>query len=342
MTAEDVAMGEVVERGYHALRTGAMLVDFSHRARGLFHGPKAADVLNGLVSNEVAALGTGQGTYAVALTPKGKILADLRLLRRDDDVLVDVAAAAGAGWWAMVRKYVNPRLARYEDVSATTGALGVIGPASTALLERLAGVELAALPAYGHRTATLAGAPVTMARIPDADVPGFMVYTPATSHPDVEDAVREAGAVAGALAAFEIARVEAGRPAWGIDMDDNTLVQEARMDDLAAISYTKGCYTGQETVARVHFRGHVNRLLRGVSLPRDVVVARGTPLRKDDGTVVGDIRSVVVSPREGHIGLAMVRREIEPGTVLSAPAEGSAGVPATVMALPFGREGNAA
>lgn len=342
MSGERPSLGDAVERGYQALRTGALLVDFSHRSRGLFHGPKAAEVLNGLVSNEVAALGSGEGTYAVALTPKGKILADLRLLRRDADVLVDVAAAAGAGWWSMVKKYVNPRLARYEDVSASTGALGVIGPASTALLERLGGLELAALPPYGHRTTTIAGATVTIARIPDANAPGYVLYTPAASHDGVADAVRDAGAVPGDLAAFEVARVEAGRPEWGVDMDDNTLVQEALMDDLAAISYTKGCYTGQETVARVHFRGHVNRLLRGVSLPLDATISRGTPLRKDDGTIVGDIRSVAVSPREGQIGLAMVRREIEAGTTLVAQPDGSEGVPVTVVALPFRREGDAA
>lgn len=339
--AHDVS-SDHVKRGYHALRTTALLVDFSNRSRGLFHGAKAAEVLNGLVSNEVAALVAGHGAYAVALTPKGKIIADLRIFRRDDDVLVDIARAAGPGWWSMVRKYVNPRLSKYEEVSASTAALALLGPASEGMLTKAGGVSLDELPQYGHRAATIAGAAVTIARVPDSGGLGFMVYMPATSADGVAAALVAVGAVPGNDASFDIARVEAGWPEWGVDMDENTLTQEAGMDDLEAISYTKGCYTGQETVARVHFRGHVNRLLRGVSFADGAEVPRGTPLRREDGTVVGDVRSVVLSPRAGRIGLAMVRREVEPGTTLIAQAEGTDGIAVTVSALPFGREGSAA
>ncbi|MBC7894840.1 MAG: aminomethyl transferase family protein [Cytophagaceae bacterium] len=337
------ASADPVERGYHALRTTALQVDFSHRSRGLFHGPRAGEVLNGLVSNEVAALVPGHGTYAVALTPKGKIIADLRIFRREDDVLVDVAASAGAGWWSMVRKYVNPRLSRHEDISAATRALGIFGPAAEGILEKLGGVPLGDLPRYGHRAVMMAEAAVTIARVPDAGVPGFMVYMPEASRDGVAAAWLAAGALPGEIASFDIARVESGRPEWGIDMDDTTLTQEAGMDDLGAISYTKGCYTGQETVARVHFRGHVNRLLRGVTFVDGAVVPRATPLRRDDGTVCGEVRSVVLSPRAGRIGLAMVRREVEPGASLFAHAEGAeSGVPVIVTALPFGSDGHAA
>lgn len=342
MSHEHPAIGDSLEREYQALRNTALLVDFSHRSRGLFHGPKAGEVLNGLVSNEVAALGAGHGTYAVALTPRGKIIADLRIYRREDNTLVDVAAAAGPGWWSMVKKYVNPRLSKYEDVSSGTAAHAIIGPASTGVVARLANADLADLAPYGHRAAIIADASVTVARIPDANVAGFMVYMPAGAQAEVTAALLAAGAMQGSSASFDIARVEAGRPEWGVDMDENTLTQEAGMDDLAAISYTKGCYTGQETVARVHFRGHVNKLLRGVTLTGDIVVPRGTALKKNDGTTVGDVRSVVLSPRSGRIGLAMVRREIEPGTTLLAQPEGSDGVPVMVSALPFVREGNAA
>jgi folate-binding protein YgfZ len=128
----------------------------------------------------------------------------------------------------------------------------------------------------------------------------------------------DAGATPAGLEAWEIARVEAGRPEWGVDIDDNTIPQEANLDELHAISYTKGCYVGQETVARVHFRGHVNRHLRGVRAAGLEPLQPGATLHAADGAQVGDVRSTVRSPRLGTIALAMIRREVEPGTTLVA------------------------
>ncbi|HEX7679140.1 MAG TPA: folate-binding protein, partial [Thermoanaerobaculia bacterium] len=132
--------------------------------------------------------------------------------------------------------------------------------------------------------------------------------------------------------ATEIARVEAGRPMWGIDMDDNTLAQEANFDDLEGISYTKGCYTGQETVARVHFRGHVNRNLRGIQSAS--AIPTGAELFADEKSV-GTMKSSVVSPRMGPIGLAMLRREVETGAELSARWDGGEAL-TRVREIPFG------
>ena len=131
-----------------------------------------------------------------------------------------------------------------------------------------------------------------------------------------------AGAVPAGLAAWEIARVEAGRPEWGIDIDENTIPQEANLDELDAISYTKGCYIGQEVVARVHFRGHVNRHLRGLrAAGGGAPPPTGAQLIDDTGNHVGDVRSAVSSPRLGGIAIGMVRREVEPGRV----ADGAVG-----------------
>jgi folate-binding protein YgfZ len=129
--------------------------------------------------------------------------------------------------------------------------------------------------------------------------------------------------------ALDIARIEAGRPVIGRDMDENTLAQEVDMDRLGAISYNKGCYTGQETVARVHFRGHVNRRLRGLRFTSDPV-SSGTELHDSEGKVIGTVRSAARSPRLGAIALALVRRELEPGDTVTAD-----GHQATVVELPF-------
>jgi folate-binding protein YgfZ len=134
--------------------------------------------------------------------------------------------------------------------------------------------------------------------------------------------------------AWDIARVEAGRPEWGIDIDEATIPQEANFDELHAISYTKGCYTGQETVARVHFRGHVNRHLRGLRLATPDLPPPRTPIADATGKAVGDVRSAALSPRAGPLAVAMVRREVAIGATVTARWEGGES-DAQVVALPF-------
>ncbi|MGQ0647059.1 MAG: CAF17-like 4Fe-4S cluster assembly/insertion protein YgfZ [Gemmatimonadaceae bacterium] len=335
MNQELASRVEPVSRAYAALRNGALVLELHDRTRGLFQGPKAAEVLNGLVTNDLLPLQPGEGAYAAALTPKGKIIADVRVFRRDADLLVDASPAAAAGLWAMIRKYVNPRLSRYEDVSTVLGDVSVFGPAAGAIVARVTGVKALDLALYSHRTADVLGAPVTVARVPDAGVDGFTLFAPNELGGRLRQALIDTGAVAGVREAFHITRVEAGRPFWGVDMDDGTLAQEARMDELNAISYTKGCYTGQETVARVHFRGHVNRLLQGLRFPDDPPVPPGTPLVRDDDTGVGTVKSSVTSPRLGPIALAIVRREVSAGTTLWAHLAHGPKVPALLSELPF-------
>jgi folate-binding protein YgfZ len=124
----------------------------------------------------------------------------------------------------------------------------------------------------------------------------------------------------GGLAAYDVARVEGGRPEWGVDIDDSTIPQEANFDELHAISYTKGCYTGQEVVARVHFRGHVNRHLRGILFDEASMLPPRAALFDSTGKAVGDVRTALLSPRLGGIALAMVRREVPIGATLVARA----------------------
>jgi folate-binding protein YgfZ len=179
-------------------------------------------------------------------------------------------------------------------------------------------------------------------RVPDLIVDGFEILVPAEQLPLLWDAAVAARATPAGLATWEVARVEAGRPEWGVDMDDNTLVQEANLDELNAVSYTKGCYTGQEVVARVHFRGHVNRTLRGLKAEGSEPPRTRATLFDSEGKSVGDVRSTAVSPRLGGIALALVRREVENGARLVArwsadPAgdEPAGEVPVQVVALPF-------
>jgi folate-binding protein YgfZ len=331
-------------REYAAIRGGALIVDRSYRSRIRFRGARAKEMITGLVTNDVASLANGHGLYAAALTPKGKIVADLRIFAGPESLLTDTGPRAAAGWAEIVRKYINPRVVPYEDESATTSDIGVFGPRSAHAVGAAAGIApevLLALPMYGHIDVTSGGSVVTIARVPDMGVEGFDLWLSAPARDALWAGIVAAGAIPGGLSACEISRVESGRPAWGIDIDETTIPQEANFDELGAISYTKGCYTGQETVARIHFRGHVNRLLRRVRLGGETLPPRGSLLMDADGKSVGDTRSAVLSPRLGPIALAMVRREVAPGATLivkwDAGEDRDAGeTTATVVALAFG------
>jgi folate-binding protein YgfZ len=183
----------------------------------------------------------------------------------------------------------------------------------------LAPSALAALPPYGFATVETRDGPVVVSHFPDLGLDGFGIYAPAAAFEGAWERLLRADAVTpGGQRAYDVARIEAGRPAWGIDMDDTTIPQEANLDELHAISYTKGCYTGQEVVARVHFRGHVNRNLRGLTYAAaDGVPAAGARLVDAEGRDVGDVRSAALSPRLGGIALGMVRREVPFGATLA-------------------------
>jgi folate-binding protein YgfZ len=322
---------------YEALRTRAIVIDRSHRARMRLSGARAAETLTGLVTNDVAALEPGYGQYAAALTPKGKIVADLRIFRDEEGLLVDTGPRAAEGWAGLVRKYVNPRVTAYREESTSLRDIGVFGPNAHHVVAALTGASASALgilPSYGHATVAVDGARMMAARVPDLAVEGFELFVPTEAFDALWRLALDAGAEPAGLAAWEVARVEAGRPEWGLDIDDTTIPQEANLDELHAISYTKGCYTGQEVVARVHFRGHVNRHLRGLRAAGSEPPPTGAQLLDADGRLVGDVRTGVSSPRLGGIALAMVRREMELGATLTVRWEGGESR-ADVSTLPF-------
>ena len=315
-----LAYGSVAAE-YEALHSRAALFDRSHRGRVRVSGERAAEMVGGLVTNDVAALAPGQGCYAAALTAKGKIVSDVRVFVEEDGILVDAPPRAAQAWAAMVKKFVNPRIAPHSDESGTLRDLGIFGATARHVVSELTGIQspaLTALAPYAHVSVQLDGATLLVAKVPDLEVEGFELIMPAESFTSLWTRAVAAGAVPAGLEAWDIARVEAGRPEWGIDIDDNTIPQEANFDELHAISYTKGCYVGQETVARVHFRGHVNKHLRGVRATGMDPLHSGATLHDESGNQVGDVRSAVRSPRLGAIALAMIRREVEAGATLVA------------------------
>jgi folate-binding protein YgfZ len=290
------------------------LVDRSERGKLALTGPEAKAFLTGQVSNDVEALVPETGCYAALLTNKGKMLADLRVLDTGSELWLDTERVALQTLFDAIRRGSVGWQAELHKRTLQQALLSLVGPRAA----DAAGVELGR--EHANRAGQLGGADVLLV----ATDLGIDVVCAA----DDADRVRAALRVAEApeLAA-EVVRVESGRPRYGVDLDDTTIPQEAGLNE-RAVSFTKGCYVGQETVARLHYRGKPNRQLRGLRF--SAPVASGAPLLLGEREV-GRVGSSVVSPRHGPIGLAIVRREAAVGDQLAAGA-----ATAVVSELPFG------
>jgi tRNA-modifying protein YgfZ len=304
---------------YTAMTEGAALVDRSQSGKLALTGPEAKAFLNGQVSNEIEALSPGTGCYAALLTHKGKMLADLRVIDTPEELLLLCERPALQGLFDALRRFKVGFDCELHKRTLERGLLSLVGPRAP----ELAG----AVPAAEHSNAAaeIAGAAVLLVR---TDV-GIDVVCDSSDTDRVGAALLENGAVQIDEAAADVLRIEHGRPRYGVDLDESVIPQEAGLNE-RAVSFTKGCYVGQETVARLHWRGKPNRHLRGLRLGEEV--QPGTELRLGEREV-GRLTSVADSPRFGAVGLAIVRREAQPGDVLDA-----GGVSAEVVDLPFAQE----
>ena len=315
MAATDTLAAE-----HDALVEGCGLVDRSERGKLALTGSGARDFLDGQVTNAVAALEPGSGTYAAFLTHKGKMLGDVRILVAEDEVLLDTERVALQALFDMIRRFKVGFAVELHKRTVQSGLLSLVGPRSRAV----AGAPDLPDTEHAHRGATIADRPV---RVVVTDV-GVDVLCDAQDTDAVRDGLIRAGALPVSEDAAEILRVEAGRPRYGLELDDATIPQEAGLNE-RAVSFTKGCYVGQETVARLFYKGKPNRHLRGLRL--SAPASTGDELRLGE-KVVGRIGTAVVSPVHGPIALALVRREAGPGDVVGV---GDGAATATVTDLPF-------
>jgi tRNA-modifying protein YgfZ len=296
-------------------------VDRSKRAKFLVRGSEAEDFLQGQVSNDVEALKPGQGCYATILNAKGKLRTDLRVLRGkgigahpaepgasadDDYFFLDAEAIGHAVLRHMLETYSLGRDVQHEDLTTQRALVSLLGPGARSALD--------AQPPEAEHAFTEGEHGIYVSTDLGVDVIGEPGLDPGV--PFISEEVAEC------------VRIESGRPRLGYDMDAETMPQEAGINE-RAVSFTKGCYVGQETVARLHYRGRPNRHLRGLRLPEPV--ERGTDILLGD-KVVGRVASTCVSPRFGPIALALVRREAEPGDRVSVN-----GATAELVGLPFTR-----
>jgi len=317
---------ELVER----MRAGAIVAPADARVLDLT-GPGAVASFQGLLTSDIENPGDGAFVYGALLTPKGMIVVDGWAARLGARVRFTVPTEGRERAATILQRSVPPRLARTVDRSADSAVLRVAGAHAVAIL---AASGLPAPPHAGHAIeTTLDDVPLEIARATDRAPFAFQI-TLATEHEAavVARLVRGGAGVAEA-AALELARILAGWPRLASEVDEKTIPQEVGYDEIGGVSYTKGCYTGQETVSRLHFRGHANRNLRGLLFETDSPAppAEGWSAVTEDERDVGRVTSIAwVAGADRWIGLAVIRREVAVNAVVRA-----AGREARVVNLPF-------
>ncbi|MDP2703079.1 MAG: hypothetical protein Q8P98_13520, partial [Candidatus Rokubacteria bacterium] len=257
---------------HRAVMTGVGLMDRSMLGKVTVTGRDRVAFLQGMLSNDVKALQPGQGCPAAFLDAVGKVVSLLTVYVLEDRILLELPAGSTEKFLQAIDKFLISEKAYFEAADDAYAILSVQGPKAGETLARVAGSKVDLEP-YAHAEMSIAGVAVRVARRSDAVMPGFHCWIAAEHAPVLMKALREAGAVAVGAAAAEVLRVEAGIPVYGLDVDEGVILPETRLD--AFWSYTKGCYIGQETVARVKYRGHINRGLSGLVLEGERVPSHG-------------------------------------------------------------------
>jgi tRNA-modifying protein YgfZ len=317
---------------YTALREGAGIGSVSARSQLAVAGKDRAAYLQGLLTNDIQAVTPGNGCYAAWLSPQGRMISDLHVLESGDMILLDVPANLAEGLLQRLDQFLFTEDVQLASLADTLRGIWIHGPGAAKLL---AGVvpdapSFHAWTDYQHARLTFDAAPVVIARIDQLGVPGFCAYLAPAQSDSFTSTLVANGAVIVSEQAIAAARIEAGYPVFGVDMTDETIPLEAGIED-RAISFSKGCYVGQEIVIRVLHRGggRVARKLVALRVHGNVP-ASGSRLFAGDRDV-GFITSAAASPRLGSIGLGYVHRDFTaPDTALvvaSEPGPASASAP---------------
>jgi folate-binding protein YgfZ len=344
-----------------ALRKSAGVLDLSSRSRLCLTGSDRVRFLHGQVTNDVNRLRSGEGCYAAVVTAKGKMESDLNIYALQDELLLDFEPGLTEKMSQRLEKYIVADDVQVVDVAPHYGLLSIQGPKAEAVVRAL-GIfpELPLKPFQSVKIsdATLGeiylvneprvpgSAGLSVVALAKSDVPpasssnGFDLFIPTNSLGAVLDkliaAAKSVGGRACGWDAFEMARIEAGIPRFGMDMDETNIPLECGIE-ARAVSYSKGCYIGQEVINRIHSVGHVNKELRGLRLADDL---KSLPVKGDklfhEGKEVGYITSAVTSPvLKATIALGYVRRESNAmGTKLILRATGVE-TNASIVELPF-------
>jgi folate-binding protein YgfZ len=328
--------------GYHAVREdGVGVIDLSSRGRIHVGGSEAVMFLNGLITNDMKTLSEHHWMPAAFPNVQGRLIAAVRVIRLSDDTngaktsprfLIDTEAATHDAVMKTIGRFTMAGDFRVADVTATTKMFSVQGRGAEAAVRALLGhsVELArdgVMEMRWHDT------DVTVIRASHTSEDGFDIVVDSTQGADMAAALAEAGGVGVSSNAAETLRIESGIGRFGLDMDETNVISETNLDD--SVSFTKGCYIGQEIIARIKYRGHVAKKLTGLIFETDSQPSVGAVVKSTDGKEIGRITSTTLSPKLNHaIALAYLRYEhLTPGTEAFVDSE----LKARVAELPFVR-----
>ncbi len=325
------------EEEYSAVRNATGVVDVSYRAMIRLHGPDRVDFLHQILSNDIKRLSPGAGCYAALLSVQGKVMGVMKALATEDAIWLETEPVTRAAVLDGLEKYKLTQQVHIEDVSAAFIKVLLQGPNATGLLQTLVHQELSLDEDLQHRECQLESRTIRVIWTSETGEGGYELIAPIALASRLWTRLMETGVPFGLLPigfrAFNILRVEAGIPWYGVDVDDTNFPQEARMDDI--LDWTKGCYVGQEPVARIKFRGHVNRQLTGLKFAQGAEPESGNKIVQQ-GREIGHITTAVDSfYLNCPIALGYIRREyLEPGTEITVKTRQGLAA-AEVAALPF-------
>lgn len=305
---------------YEALTGGIGVADLTDRTRIELRGGDRMRFLHSFCTNDIQRLTPGSGCEAFVTNHQGKTIGHIFVYCQAEALLLDAVARQAGTLIAHLERFVISDDVTFHDQTEITGELLVAGPQAATLLQRLCGEQVPQGPG-DHKVVTIAGQKACIACVDFIRPSSYFIAAPRVDIDAIGQAINQAGVVRCGTDAVEAARLESGTPLFGHDITEENLPQEIRRD-AQAISFTKGCYLGQETVARIDAMGHVNRLLAGVRWPdgRSPIPQPGTELKVGD-KVVGHVTSVAWSPRlDQPLAIALVRRlSAQPGTRLDSP-----------------------
>lgn len=300
---------------WHAARERCAVFDLA-ATFVVLTGPERGSYLHSLVTNKVVDLEPGQGRRGFFLTPtKGRIVADFLACETGDALWLECGEGSAPVVMELFRKYYFGQDVAFEERSDTWRALSLQGPESAALLARM-GAPVPAEEPGAHAEGSLGGVGIRVVRWSDTGEVGFRLWIPAAELDRVRSMVAAAGAEPGEGEAWTVLQIEAGIAAFGRELGEDTIPLEAPVEE--ALSFDKGCYPGQEVIARLHVRGRPARFLRGLRIEGGGALAPGDTLDAADKPRVATVTASGVSPALGAVALAYVHRDyVEPGMRLS-------------------------
>lgn len=316
--------------GYSAVREGgAGLIDLSYRGRILVSGSEAVMFLNGLITNDMKTLAANSWMRAAFPNVQGRLLAVVRILNRADGFLIDTEEATHQKVLQLLDRFTLAGDFRVTDLTGQTACYSVQGSEAAALMHRVVG-EGTVVNQNEVFAAKVDDLDVTIIRATHTAEDGFDLFVEASAAGNLRQALIRAGVEAVSQATADVLGIEAGIPRYGIDMDETTIVTEANLDD--AVSFTKGCYLGQEIIVRIKHRGHVAKKITGITFPYQIEIEPGAKILALDEKEIGRITSSAFSPKLNRtIALGYVKYDyLNVGTEVRV-----LNVPGVIADLPF-------